>query len=289
MISTMDLDAQLEPSRNILISELTHMKNATKQIINAQDPKFEWLIQLKFYSNLSNEQNIEKIIQSNFNAQNYSIQSKMGDAFLPYSFEYHGTDQRIVQTNLTDFCYLISTQAMKDQLGIAPQGRAGTGKTESVKALAIQLGRPVLVFNTDENFNEAAVGRILIGACEVGSIVCFDEFNRLEENTLSAVSQQLNLIQNGLKENLTSIPNFLSNSEKQNIQLSRNLAIFVTMNPGYAGRRELPDTLKALLRDVAMNKPDLYAITEVMLSSNGFVQAQMLSKKIVPFFTLASE
>lgn len=46
----------------------------------------------------------------------------------------------------------------------------------------------MLVFNTDENFNEAAVGRILVGACEVGALVCFDEFNRLEENTLSAVS-----------------------------------------------------------------------------------------------------
>lgn len=46
----------------------------------------------------------------------------------------------------------------------------------------------MLVFNTDENFNEVAVGRILIGACEVGATIIFDEFNRLDENTLSAVS-----------------------------------------------------------------------------------------------------
>lgn len=75
-----------------------------------------------------------------------------------------------------------------NQFGCAPQGRAGSGKTESTKALGILLGRPVLVFNTDENFNEVAVGRILVGACEVGALVVFDEFNRLEENTLSAVS-----------------------------------------------------------------------------------------------------
>lgn len=77
-----------------------------------------------------------------------------------------------------------------------------------------------MVFNTDENFNEAAVGRILIGACEVGSIVCFDEFNRLDENTLSAVSNQLSQIQHGLKEKMDKIATFLPGSDKAFISLN---------------------------------------------------------------------
>lgn len=50
------------------------------------------------------------------------------------------------------------------------------------------------MFNCDEAFDEGAVGRILLGACQVpGAWVCFDEFNRLEERVLSAVSQQVGL------------------------------------------------------------------------------------------------
>ena len=75
------------------------------------------------------------------------------------------------------------------KMGGSPFGPAGTGKTESVKALGSQLGHFVLIFNCDETFDLNAMGRILVGLCQVGAWGCFVEFNRLEEQILSAVSQ----------------------------------------------------------------------------------------------------
>lgn len=69
---------------------------------------------------------------------------------------------------------------------------------ESVKALGSALGRFVLVFNCDETFDFKAMGRIFVGLCQVGAWGCFDEFNRLEERILSAVSKQILSIQTGL-------------------------------------------------------------------------------------------
>ena len=73
------------------------------------------------------------------------------------------------------------------------------------------------------------------------------------------------------------------------LQLSPNVGIFVTMNPGYAGRSELPDNLKQLFRPVAMIQPDWQLIAQVMLFTQGFEHAEELSSRAVLCFTLASQ
>eukprot|EP00760_Papus_ankaliazontas_P026596 PhM_4_TR3054/c0_g1_i1/m.97841/K10413/DYNC1H; dynein heavy chain 1, cytosolic len=247
---------------------------AAEKIMTPKD--FSWLCCMRFMNGA---------IAPNAGAAGASVNVHIADAVFAYSFEYLGIGERLVQTPLTDKCYLTLTQAMHNRLGGSPFGPAGTGKTETVKALGNQLGRFVLVFNCDENFDFKAMGRIFVGLCQVGAWGCFDEFNRLEERILSAVSQQIQTIQEGLKNKRSEVEVVNGTRAK----LHHNVGIFITMNPGYAGRSNLPDNLKQLFRSVAMVAPDRENIAEVMLFSQGFKSAERIAKKVVPLFKLCKD
>lgn len=263
-----------------LITEFVHKRDVTRYLIMKEvssNKSFDWLKQMRFYFDPRQPDILHHL----------SIQ--MANAKFSYGFEYLGVQEKLVQTPLTDRCYLTMTQALESRLGGSPFGPAGTGKTESVKALGHQLGRFVLVFNCDETFDFQAMGRIFVGLCQVGAWGCFDEFNRLEERMLSAVSQQIQTIQETLKSSQSKNEVLSIELVGKPVRLNTDMAIFITMNPGYAGRSNLPDNLKKLFRSLAMTQPDRQLIAQVMLFSQGFRTAEKLASKIVPFFKLCAE
>lgn len=173
-------------------------------ITNTND--WHWLQQLKFY----------------FNSRSEEISIKVVNAEFEYSYEFLGNYNKLVYTSLTHNCYLTLTQAMYLGLGGNPFGKAGTGKTECVKSLGAMMGRMVLVFNCNENIDTSAMALILTGISRCGAWACFDEFNRLQEETLSAIAMLIQPLQIALKEQQDVVHMLDKNVREKFYFLSKN-------------------------------------------------------------------
>lgn len=129
------------------------------------------------------------------------------------------------------------------------------------------------------------MGLILSGLSRCGAWGCFDEFNRLEETTLSAISMLIQPLQMALKENKTNVM-----LGTESVPLNGHCCIFVTLNPvgeEYGGRQKLPINLQLLFRPIVMEYPNDQEIAKVYLFVEGFKYAEQISVRVVELFNLA--
>ncbi len=203
------------------------------------------------------------------------------DAILPYDYEYLGNGPRLVITPLTDRVYVTATQALNLNMGCAPAGPAGTGKTETTKDLANALAKLIYVINCSPEMDYKGLGNIFKGVASSGAWVCFDEFNRLIPEVLSVCTVQFKAVCDGISAGAVRVT-----VEGDEISLDPTCGAFITMNPGYLGRSELPEGLKALFRPMTVMVPDLILICENMLMAEGFVTAKALASKFFCLYAL---
>ena len=246
------------------------LQKSFKKVRSTAD--FEWLKQTRTYWKLDRDTCLASITDVDFE----------------YGFEYVGSVDRLVITDLTDRIYISSAQAVGMGYGAAPLGPAGTGKTETIKGMGKSFGRYVVITNCSELMSIHTIANMIKGTATSGCWCVFHEIDSVMINVLSVVAAQIATVLHGKRNRQAEI----LFTDDSTIALSPFSTVFITTSPektALQGRVKLPENMSALFRNIAVASPDRHAIIRVKLAAAGFLEAVSLARKFSALYTLCEE
>eukprot|EP00002_Diphylleia_rotans_P033820 TRINITY_DN7227_c0_g1_i1.p1 TRINITY_DN7227_c0_g1~~TRINITY_DN7227_c0_g1_i1.p1 ORF type:complete len:4130 (+),score=744.89 TRINITY_DN7227_c0_g1_i1:147-12536(+) len=208
---------------------------------------------------------------------------RQGSNTYPYGYEYLGNTSRLVTTPMTERAQISISLAMKSAFGCMLFGPDGIGKTETIRDLARHLARFCFFFNCSAGLSLELSLAYFKGATQSGAFICLEDFNKLNVQVLSVVSQHLSNILAALGQKVDHVS--LSGAT---VPLNRQVGFFATLVGNFAGS-QLPENLKTHFRPVSMYDYDREMICEVYLKAEGFSNPSDLSRRLNLTYMLLSD
>ncbi|KAJ8610166.1 hypothetical protein CTAYLR_008741 [Chrysophaeum taylorii] len=199
-----------------------------------------------------------------------TIKVETCDAAWEYEFEYVGNGSRIVVTPLTEKCFVAIARTLVVNIGCAVMGPACCGKSETIKAMGLAMGKLSYVFGCSPEYDCTSLGRLIKGVAASGAWLLLEDFDRVAPSVLSVCAVHFKAISEGLARlDGDADAKFYISIDGESTVLHHKATTLVTQDASH-GRR----------RPIAILKPDVRLICEVSMMAQGFVAFKPLASKL---------
>jgi len=198
-----------------------------------------------------------------------------------YGYEYIGSAARIVVTPATERCLTASISAIRMNCIPSIQGKAYSGKSETIKEASRLMGKMLISYFCTEELRASVLSNFFSGICQTGAWCCLDDLNSASATVLSYAANHILLI---LKAVASKADTIVLDGVKS-VKLDFTCGFATTSNSDRQVSA-FPESLRSVLRPCSIMLPDCVGIAEVILTTMGIVNAKILAKKAMFAFSL---